>query len=318
MDKKNGRMKALNISLLILLSAGLLYGNHVLDDQDIHTREDLSRAAGESLENLASYGFGADSYRETAAGTRRAEKAESKAAKGKGNTTPLIQTVSERDEALGLIHLGLLETDTDEGRDLDRARQAAVLSVTQITVGDYYGSGVIFGVDEEKITICSNRHLLQYGESGEIMFYDGTIAQGEIVGISKQYDVGFIQVPLTDIPMELIKNIRYISINESCYDSLGQGDEIVLIGSADGVAQSIYEGTIGSMWYYIEDLESYMIYNYCYAKPGMSGGGTFDAHGHYIGMITGGNGTESASLPLTVILGEYEKITGTALEFSGR
>ena len=54
-----------------------------------------------------------------------------------------------------------------------------------------------------------------------------------------------------------------------------------------------------------------MIYNYCKAKGGMSGGGTFDEHGHYIGMVTGGYDDETASLPLSIILEERDRLFGT-------
>ena len=54
----------------------------------------------------------------------------------------------------------------------------------------------------------------------------------------------------------------------------------------------------------------YMIYNYCKAKAGMSGGGTYDEHGHCIGMITGGLADETASLPMQSIREEWERYAG--------
>lgn len=38
----------------------------------------------------------------------------------------------------------------------------------------------------------------------------------------------------------------------------------------------------------------------------MSGGGTFDAYGNFVGMLSGGTGgDETVSLPVTAILEEY-------------
>ena len=42
----------------------------------------------------------------------------------------------------------------------------------------------------------------------------------------------------------------------------------------------------------------------------MSGGGTYDEHGHCIGMITGGLADETASLPMKSIREEWERYAG--------
>ena len=53
-----------------------------------------------------------------------------------------------------------------------------------------------------------------------------------------------------------------------------------------------------------------MVYGRCYAKAGMSGGGTFDAEGRLIGMTTAGTiEDEFASVPVRHIMAAYEEIT---------
>ena len=85
------------------------------------------------------------------------------------------------------------------------------------------------------------------------------------------------------------------------------------MGSTDGVACNIYEGMVADPWYYFDEFGSYMIYNYCKAKAGMSGGGTYDEHGHCVGMITGGHDEETASLPVQNILEEWNKLESQGL-----
>lgn len=306
----------LRFSLAVLLGLGLSYSIISVKEQGFETREEFVSEFLEAWGNLWDYGFRADTYQEIADESVKKDILKLTAEFTSGATRPLIQTIHERDEVLGLIHLGLLETETGWEENLDKAKENVTPSVTEIIMEEYYGSGVILAIEEDEILIISNQHLLKYGSDTKVIFYDGTEAKGHVIGVSDEYDVGFLRVSTENLPLALLGNIRSISVDDTCYYSLEQGDEIVLVGSTDGVAKSVYEGTIGSMWYYIEDFDEYMIYNYCYAKPGMSGGGTYDAHGHYIGMITGGNGSESASLPLPIILEEYRKITGRVLEFS--
>ena len=70
-----------------------------------------------------------------------------------------------------------------------------------------------------------------------------------------------------------------------------------------------FKGSIGDMWRYIEEFGAYMIYGYGYARAGMSGGGTFDAKGNFVGMISGGTAeSETASVPLICIEEAYAEI----------
>ena len=58
-----------------------------------------------------------------------------------------------------------------------------------------------------------------------------------------------------------------------------------------------------------EEFGAYMIYGYGYARAGMSGGGTFDAKGNFVGMISGGTAeSETASVPLICIEEAYAEI----------
>lgn len=240
---------------------------------------------------------------------------------------PLIQTTNVVGEYKSLETLGFLDTGVWEnaleeadvnpseyttflqrlGRET--AYEKAKASIVQINMGKYYGSGIIWDLWDENIIIVSNTHLLQNGQSGMVTFCSGASVEGNVMGISDCLDIGFMEVPLSSLEREDWLSLRFADKAEENYQLLLPGDEIFVIGSATGTGQDYYEGTIGNVSYYFPEFDTNMIYGYCEAVPGMSGGGTFDKEGHFIGMLTAGteNG-EIASLPLESMLEEYEKL----------
>ncbi len=221
---------------------------------------------------------------------------------------PLVQTTMPEDEYLGLVHLGLLRTEENYNGDMSQSIRNVLPSVVQIRTGRYLGSGMILEVRENTLLIVSNRHQLQSQEFSLIRFYNGVEVSARRIYLSDTCDLGFVLADISAVPYEKRSAFCAITARESCEGGLSRGTEMFVVGSTDGVACNIYEGTVADPWYYFEEFGSYMIYNDCRAKAGMSGGGTFDAHGHCIGMITGGFEDETASLPMQFIREEWEKL----------
>lgn len=221
---------------------------------------------------------------------------------------PLLQATGPEDEFLGLVHLGLLETKVNETGILSQSIQNVLPSVVQIGVGAYWGSGVILKIEDDSVILASSRHLLGHQDYSYIRFYNGQQASGRLIGLSAEYDVGFVQANIGDWDYDSRMELQQVAVDAAASDALRSGDEMFLVGSTDGVACNIYEGEVADPWYYFEEFGSYMIYNYCKGKEGMSGGGTYDAQGHFIGLITGGLGDETASLPVSLLQKEYEKL----------
>lgn len=221
---------------------------------------------------------------------------------------PLIQTTTLQDEYEGLVHLGLLRTQENYNGDMAQSIRDVMPAVVQIQTGRFLGSGVILEIREDTLLIVSNRHQLQSQDFSLIRLYHGAEVSAKRIYLSDVYDLGFALADISGLPYEERELLRSVSMREDCEEGLRRGTEMFLIGSADGVACNIYEGTVVDPWYYFEEFGSYMIYNYCKAKAGMSGGGTFDEHGHCIGMITGGFEQETASLPMKCIREEWEKV----------
>ena len=224
--------------------------------------------------------------------------------------TPLIQATTLKEEYEGLVHLNLLTSPENYSGDIAQSIRNVLPTVVRIRTGEYLGSGIILQIDENSLLIASNRHQLQGRDFSSVTLYNGEEASGRLVFLSENYDLGFLEVDITRLPYEKREELRSIVCSKDCEEALRQGDAMFFVGSADGVACNIAEGKIGDPWYYFDEFASYMIYNYCKAKAGMSGGGTYDEHGHCIGMITGGLADETASLPMQSIREEWERYAG--------
>lgn len=240
---------------------------------------------------------------------------------------PLIQATDVLTEYKSLEALGFLDTGKWENspREADASQseysrllqqlsqetayEKAKKSIVRISIGAYYGSGVIWEVREENVILVSNKHLLQNGQKGMVTFQNGVIAEGTVLTVSELLDIGFMQVPINALEREDWLALRFADKDEEYCENLRLGEEIFVIGSAADTGQEYYEGTIGNVSYYFPQFGTDMLYAYCRAVPGMSGGGTFDQQGHFIGMLTAGteNG-ELVSLPLKSIVKEYEKL----------
>lgn len=222
---------------------------------------------------------------------------------------PLIQTTTPKEEYLGLVRLNLLQTEENQYGDMGQSVQNVQPSVVRIQTGNFTGSGVILEVREDTLLIASNKHQLASQEFSAVWLYGGEVVSGRRICLSEQYDLGFVLADISTLSYEARKNLRCIRTDEACEKTLKRGTKMFLVGSADGIACSIYQGSIADAWYYFDEFGSYMIYNYCTAKPGMSGGGTYDEHGHLIGMVTGGCDEETASLPMSLIREEWERLS---------
>lgn len=226
----------------------------------------------------------------------------------------LIQSVSEQDIYEGLVALGLLECPILQSEDCELAYENAKKCVVRLNMGNAYGSGVIWQLTSDAVIIATNAHVLEYwkDETSFVYFPQGYYANAEILGVSGNYDVGFLTVGNDNFSYEELETLYYVCADETVYDNLEQSDALFCVGSGREIGtMEFYEGTVEQPWQYIETFENDMLYGHGFAKAGMSGGGTFDGYGHLIGMISGGTlNNETASVPLPSIIAAYEEIVG--------
>ena len=224
----------------------------------------------------------------------------------------LIQTVTEQDLFEGLLAFGFLECPALEEEDIETAYENVRKCVVGIHMGNAYGSGIILRMTPERIVIATNKHVLDYwkDDTSYVQFYQGYIADGHMLDVSEQYDIGFLTVENEQLGYMALRSLYYVRCNEDVYRKLKVQDEIFCVGGVRE-EEDYYPGTVEDIWVYIDELEGYMLQADGEAIPGMSGGGTFDTKGNLVGMVTAGSrNVETASIPLPVLLEAYEEMSG--------
>lgn len=227
----------------------------------------------------------------------------------------LIQTVTERDIFEGKLALGFLESPVLTTGDCGLAYENVKNCIVRIHMGNAYGSGVVFQITPECVVIVTNKHVLSYWDDpvSYVQFPQGYFTQARVLGTSAEHDIGFLAVDNQEFDYEELEQLRYVHWDMDSYQAIQAGAAIFCTGAGDEVeadgTDSFYQGSVGDMNYYIDDFGEYMIYGYGYAREGMSGGGTFDSYGNFIGMISGATMSgETASVPLPAILEAYGDI----------
>lgn len=233
----------------------------------------------------------------------------------------LIQTVTEQDIYEGMLALGLMESKVLSEGDCEKAYENVKTCVVGINMGKAHGSGVIWEMTPTQTIIVTNKHVLEYWNetTSYVCFAQGFVIDADILGTSKDHDVGFLVVDNEQFEYRELEKLCYVRNDMDAYQDMEAGDEIFCMGAQYDIntdaalnsqtEEKFYAGSVGDMRRYIDEFGEYMIYGLGYAKPGMSGGGTFDAKGNFIGMISGGTvDGETASVPLPIIIEEYDKI----------
>lgn len=224
----------------------------------------------------------------------------------------LIQTVTDQEVYEGALALGLMLTPVLEEEDCSKAYENVKSCVVRIQMGNAHGSGIIWELTPKRVVVATNRHVLEYWEEADsyIHFPQGYDTDADILGVSKQYDVGFLAVDNRQFTYDELRRLRSARKDEQVYEELRPGDEMFLVDSASGTEEAhFYEATVEDIWRYIADFDAYMLYGHGFAKAGMSGGGTFDGCGYLVAMTTGGTlQNETAGVPLPQLTEAYDEV----------
>lgn len=114
-------------------------------------------------------------------------------------------------------------------------------SVLQIYCGDYRGSGVVWEITEEEVTVISSGHLLKNAETCDILCYAGVYYEAKVDRVLENCDIGFAVFPtqaLQEDGVELTAAVPSMRKPEK----LVQGEELVVYGSMDVVAGDFVKG----------------------------------------------------------------------------
>ena len=185
--------------------------------------------------------------------------------------------------------------------------------VLQVFCGDYRGSGLVWEITEEEVTVISSGHLLKNGETCEVLCHAGIYYEARVERILDNCDVGFAVIPMEMLSGDGIE-LAEVSPCGRSREELTQGEELAVYGSMDRAAGNFVKG------YLIEAEKEMQFDGYESAQKlmlcgivqdtgtvdaGMSGCGVFDRQGKLLGVLVGGDGeTGFAAVPVWEILSE--------------
>lgn len=260
-------------------------------------------------------GTGEEEAVQNEAGSMAEEEVYEEAVEGEGiKLPPLIQATTLKSDYEAIASLGLAFTPLTTKDEAQQAYENILCSCVRVQVEGYYGSGSIYKMPENEIIIVTNRHVLQYwNEDSYVTFFNGAVAGGEVLLISEEADVGFINVPVGAFTYEELlkyRNVRGVGAGTEQVKELSGGSRIFMVDMASDWRNPVrMDGEIILPLIYLEDFQSEMLYGKGEAVPGMSGSGVFDGFGNYLGMLTGGTlQGEIAAVPEKIVEEEYEKM----------
>ncbi len=212
-------------------------------------------------------------------------------------------------------------SDTDY-YTLDSNSQVVDPSITDPSIYGSFGSGCIWEYDENTILVATNYHVISQvvtkNALGYVVFYNGVISEFTVEAFDDDADCAFLSVDSSCMDEDELKQLRCVVPYDSQATVLSAEEPMFVIhskeimrqdlvsGNTTGmIADTSYAGYIMEPSVYVSALLQDMLYCRCSADAGMSGGPTFDAYGHYIGMLTGA--TDQGET-VSVLLSDVEEI----------
>lgn len=151
------------------------------------------------------------------------------------------------------------------------------------------GTGVIVGENDTELLIATNNHVIEGAQEVSIGFIDENVAEAQIKGTDSSNDLAVVAVKLEDIPEETMDQIKVAAIGDS--DELVLGDQVVAIGNALGVGQSVTSGYVSALNRELDLSDGYsdfkstgLIQTDAAINSGNSGGALLNMKGELIGI----------------------------------
>ena len=151
------------------------------------------------------------------------------------------------------------------------------------------GSGVIVGENDTELLIATNNHVIEDAQEVSVGFIDEEVVEAKIKGTDRQNDLAIVAVKLEDIPEETMSEIKTAEIGDS--DALVLGEQVVAIGNALGVGQSVTSGYVSAFDRELdlrdgfnEFVSSGLIQTDAAINSGNSGGALLNMKGEVVGI----------------------------------
>lgn len=213
------------------------------------------------------------------------------------------------DECNSYLETGIVKTK----------EEAMEQSIVHISMKDSVGSGVIVKIKETEMIVVSNKHLLQKDVEATVTLANGETYQAEVLGLSQQYDIGFLIVQVPEINLREVEQVEPPYAKESLY----LGTDVLQYSARKAGVIERYEGYISGEIQYMDAFHSDILQTNCYSAAGMSGGAVFHTNSEFLGMIAGGDVADDATtreaqvtycIPVDLIWEAYTEVTGEAVQ----
>lgn len=150
------------------------------------------------------------------------------------------------------------------------------------------GSGVIFKVDDEKVYIISNAHVIEGASTLTVTFLGNSKVPAEIVGYDTLTDIAVVSVNKADIPAEVVPEIKPAILGDNT--RLRVGDLAVAIGTPidEAYENTVTVGVVSALDRQINltDQKLNLIQTDAAINPGNSGGALVGPTGEVVGINT--------------------------------
>lgn len=113
-------------------------------------------------------------------------------------------------------------------------------SILRITCGGYTGSGVVWEITKEKVTVASSGHLLKNAEVCEVECYAGIYYEAKVEKILEDCDIGFAVFPAEALREDEVELIAVEPLGEG--RNLIRGEELAIYGSMENAAENFVKG----------------------------------------------------------------------------
>ena len=163
------------------------------------------------------------------------------------------------------------------GAVYEKVLPSTVTIVASGADGESVGTGVIIREDGYVLT---NAHVVEGGESGQVLLCDGSLWDAELVGCDMQEDVAVLKIDAQGLPAAEIGNS----------DALAVGDTVYAIGNPLGVELlgTFTNGIVSAVGRAVE-MDGYtltLIQTNAALNSGNSGGPLINAYGQVVGINT--------------------------------
>ncbi len=209
-----------------------------------------------------------------------------------------ISSISQTGTLENTSTSGLISTTYDVAQ-VAKNVMPSIVSITSTTTQTYStwfenyerevdgsGSGFIISIDDDRLLIVTNNHVITGSNKLTVGFVDDTTATAIVKGYDETADLAVIEVKLSELTAETLDAIAVSTLGDS--DSLDVGEPAIAIGNALGYGQSVTVGYISALNrdIQLEDKTMTLLQTDAAINFGNSGGALLNINGEVIGINT--------------------------------